>query len=172
MVKINSDIDFGFRFEGVGKFEDINNEVIRLNSILENTNKIPYIAIKRVYSIAVELLYNVVYHGIKLDSETPELNFEIKSDAKSIYISSSNYIKHSEITSLRKAVAELNVTNAVDLRKMKAHQIKNGGITEKGGAGLGLIDIRMKSENPIQLSFKLENNDLDWVTFEVKINLS
>ena len=170
MVKTNSNINFSFQFKGIGKFEDVNNEVIRLNTLLEKQN-LPFIVLKRVYSISIELLYNVIYHGHKINGDIPELDFNVISDKKQITLKCSNHIEHKEVTNLRSVISKLNQTEFDELRKMKSHQIKNGGISEKGGAGLGLIDISMKADHPITPNFKLIDQNTDWITLEVKVDL-
>lgn len=170
MVKTNSHIKFNFKFNGIGTFKDVNNEVIRLNTLLEN-QKLPYIVIKRVYSISIELLYNVVNHGQKSDNDIPALKFNVTSDSKQITLTCSNHISNSDIADLRKVIAKLNNTEFSELRKMKSHQIKNGGISEKGGAGLGLIDISMKSQHDIIANFQLINESTDWLTLTIKVDL-
>ena len=170
MVKTSSNINFNFQFKGTGTFEEVNNEVIRLNSLLEKQN-LPYIIVKRVYSISIELLYNVIYHGLKLNRDIPEIGFKVSSDSNKIILTCSNHIDHQEVSDLRNVISNLNNTNFDDLRKMKSHQIKNGGITEKGGAGLGLIDISMKAQHPINANFKLIDNKVDWITLEVIVDL-
>lgn len=170
MVKINSNTEFNFGYEGKAIFENVNNEVIALDKILDSS-ELPLIISKRIYSITIELLYNTIYHGLKSIDKNKDLNFNITKDSESIYITSSNYISHSESENFRKTLCNLNTLPFDELRKMKAYQIKNGGITEKGGAGLGLIDISMKSGNPVDMIFKAIDKDTDWLTLEVKVDI-
>ena len=151
-------------------FESINTKLITLNSKLDSTN-FDLVTIKRTYSISIELLYNIIYHGVKFNNETPELNFNIRVDEKHVYLQSSNYISYKDVDSFRSTLCNLNLKSFDELRKMKGNQIKNGGITEKGGAGLGLIDICMKSGNHVDMNLKTINEDIDWMTLEVKIDL-
>ena len=169
MVKTNPDINFKFEFKGTPDFESVNNEVIRLNSMLENSS-FDFIVVKRIYSISVELLYNVVYHGIKLNN-SKNIDFSVNRVKNQLVLSCSNNISSNETQKLRAVIDNLNNTGFDELRKMKAHQIKNGGISEKGGAGLGLIDISMKSQNPVIPNFKLIDKQNDWLTLEVKVDL-
>ena len=170
MVKISSHINYKFIYSGGKNFEEVNNEVIRLNEELEKQG-FPFIVTKRIYSISIELLYNIVYHGIEDKENLPNIKFEITSTPSHITLKSSNYIDYKETENLRKVIDDLNNKSFDELRKMKAHQIKNGGISEKGGAGLGLIDIRMKSQNPISVNLTMDNKKIDWLTFEVKVDL-
>lgn len=170
MVKINSNTKFEFNIKGNASFESINNKLITLNTKLESTN-FELVSIKRTYAITIELLYNIIYHGKKSINNTPDLDFSIRVDKDYIYLKSSNYISHKELDSFRDTLCDLNSKSFDELRKMKSNQIKNGGITEKGGAGLGLIDICMKSGNHVDMFLKTINKELDWMTLEVKIDL-
>ena len=170
MVKTSSNINYNFIYKGGKIFDDVNNEVIRLNTELEGLS-FPFIFTKRIYSITIELLYNIVNHGLECDGVN-NLDFKIEASKESIIIIASNHILNSETIKLRSVINDLNNKSFDELRKMKSHQIKNGGISEKGGAGLGLIDIRMKSQNPIALNLLMRNHEVDWVTFEVKLDLT
>jgi len=170
MVKTNSHTEFNFNFEGFGSFDYINNELILLNEMLESAD-LPFMVTKRIYAISIELLYNTIYHGVKFKTDKPNLSFSITSDKKSIYIKSSNFISHPEVENLRNTLCKLNSYSFDELRKIKGNQIKNGGITKKGGAGLGLIDICMKSSDIVETNFKTINSELDWLSLEVIIDL-
>ena len=170
MVKINSNTDFNFEYEGEAIFENVNNQLIALNKKLESVD-LPLIVSKRIYSISIELLYNTVYHGANSDLGKKTTHLTINSDDKHIYITSTNYILHNETEIFRSTLCKLNELGFDELRKMKAHQIKNGGITEKGGAGLGLIDICMKSGNKVEMTLKAVSKDLNLLTLGVKIDI-
>ena len=170
MVKVNSNTGFKFNFKGGAIFENVNNKIIDLNSKLDSS-KFPLMVSKRVYAITVELLYNTIYHGVESADGNPDIEYSVSATPENVIIKSSNYILHKEVEAFRDIVCDLNQLSFDDLRKKKSHQIKNGGITPKGGAGLGLIDICMKSDLPVEINFKTIDKDLDWLTLEVKINL-
>ena len=170
MVKVNSNTAFSFNIKGAASFENINNRLITLNKKLDSSN-FEFLTIKRTYSVSIELLYNIIYHGLKIEKESSDLDFNIKINSTHLLISSSNYISHKEVESFRETLCDLNSKTFEELRKMKSNQIKNGGISEKGGAGLGLIDICMKSGNIVDMKFKTINKKTDWMTLEVKIDL-
>jgi hypothetical protein len=47
--------------------------------------------------------------------------------------------------------------------------LNNGELSEKGGGGLGLIDIAKKSRNKLQYSFREIDEDYSFFTLTVKI---
>lgn len=172
MVKASANTDIYFSYDGKGNFEEINIQLIKLNEMLEKAD-LPLVCRKRVYSISIELLYNVVYHGIpKVDDASGKLDFEIIEKSNYILISAGNFMKHTEAEKFRSVVCKLGALPFDELRKMKSKQILTGGISEKGGAGLGLIDIHMKSGHPAEMSFKVHNEEIDWVNMKVRVDIA
>ena len=53
---------------------------------------------------------------------------------------------------------------------MYKKQIKEGKISEKGGAGLGLIDIARKTEEPLEYQFLQLDQDTFFFILKVEIN--
>lgn len=170
MIKLNSDIEFNI--VGTASFENINTQLITLSKRIEEAN-FSLITSKRLYAITIELLYNSIYHGLKIPSSSPEINYSISHcpNANIITLCSSNFVSTPEVLSLKKILIELNMLPFTELRKRKALQIKNGGISVKGGAGLGLIDICMKSDFPVQFSHSSITNEIDKITFTVKLKV-
>ena len=55
---------------------------------------------------------------------------------------------------------ELNSASAVQHRLMYMKQLRYGAISDKGGAGLGLIEVAKKSQSKLDYNFIPANQDL------------
>ena len=67
-------------------------------------------------------------------------------------------------------VSKLISRNISDEKSLYLKKLDNGQISKKGGAGLGLIIMAMKSKNKITCeSFKV-NNEFSMVLFKTKID--
>ena len=56
------------------------------------------------------------------------------------------------------------------MKEIYIDTLTNGEISKKGGAGLGIITMAMKSKNKIEYDFKAVNAELSIITIEIKIN--
>ena len=66
----------------------------------------------------------------------------------------------------------LEQVNAMDKEELKAYYkeiIKNGQISSKGGAGLGLIDMARKSGEKMEYAFDQIDDRLSFFTLQIKV---
>ena len=68
------------------------------------------------------------------------------------------------------ALNTVNNATLEELKDMYKKQIKEGRISEKGGAGLGLIDIARKTEEPLEYQFLQLDQDSFFFILKVEIN--
>ena len=57
-----------------------------------------------------------------------------------------------------------------DIRKIYLDSLTYGKLTEKGGAGLGLITIALKSDNNLKFGFEKINDNLTLFNLNVKVS--
>ncbi len=65
-----------------------------------------------------------------------------------------NVIKNEKVPGLKESLELVNSLDKEGLSKLYKTQIKEGRISEKGGAGLGLIDIAKKTGSVLSYQFK------------------
>ena len=135
-----------------------------INSILTNgKNQLSILNIelsirKRIYNIMVESLENIGrYQYGKEESEsfkkTHSPLFILGRRESGFYITVGNLIYNNDIDPLKKRLEELKTLDREDLKKKYRATIKRSEIKENGGAGLGIIDMALKSNNKIEYSF-------------------
>ena len=107
---------------------------------------------KKVYFIMVECLQNITRHQAEdhIENDATAGIFMIKKVNDDYYITSGNPIKKENIDSLKTRLEEINNLSSDELKALR-HQILESGIfSDKGGAGLGLIEIARKSGQKLQ----------------------
>ena len=111
--------------------------------------------IRRVYHAMVETLQNMNKHSDELmePGQVGSGFFVIGKKEDTYYIITSNKIANGKIEGLKAALEEVNTATADELKDMFKKQIKEGSLSDKGGAGLGLIDIARKSGHPLDYQF-------------------
>ena len=73
----------------------------------------------------------------------------VKYDEEVFTIVTGNFVKSSKIIELRQKLDMVNSLSDEALRDLYRSKLENDGRTEKGTAGLGLIDIKRKSKSKL-----------------------
>ncbi len=109
----------------------------------------------KIYYIMGEGLQNIARHHIGEVEVKPVNNsiFSIYKKKYKYFISTGNLIENNNIESLTEKLEKINGMGKVELRKY-ARQIRmTGEFSEKGGAGLGLIEMAKRSGNKLTYDF-------------------
>ncbi len=112
---------------------------------------------KKVFNVMVECLQNISKHADSLDEDDDEDKRGIIMVSKgedSHNIITGNIIKNDKVPELEKSLELINSLDKQGLSELFKQQIRSATISEKGGAGLGLIDIAKKSGNKLIYQFK------------------
>ncbi|MEY3237029.1 MAG: hypothetical protein RI883_1130 [Bacteroidota bacterium] len=126
--------------------------------------------IKRVFSILIEGLQNIRSHG-----EKDELNRQLAflflcKNAASYKIVFGNIIQNEDRVILVEYLERINGLGLQELKDLYMNVLTNGFLSKKGGAGLGFLTMRIKSENV--LKYSIENLDGKKSLFTVEILLN
>lgn len=124
---------------------------------------------KKVYFILVESLQNITRHQDIAQNKENQAFFVVQNRDGKYGMASGNVIENRLIDSLR---AKLDKINALDAEALKAHYkdvLENTGMSDKGGAGLGLIEIARRSGGKLSYAFKKLNDTHSYFYFKTKI---
>lgn len=127
--------------------------------------------IRKAYSISSECLDNILQHGYTDNNHTSVPHFEIQFDENSVYIFAKNSIKNKDLEKLQHTVSVMNEMRYVDLKPYFQNTIKEKSMLTTGGAGVGLIMIKRKSELPIELEIEPITKDVSYVTFKIELEI-
>ena len=110
---------------------------------------------KRVYFIMVECLQNITRHQDIYDDPDFDQSalFIMKRKEQSYSITSANLIFDNAIEPLREKIDKINAMDADQLKEYSKEVLSNGTFSNKGGAGLGLIEMARKSGSKFQYEF-------------------
>jgi hypothetical protein len=127
---------------------------------------------RRVYHVMVETLQNMKRHSDEIAAESSMGSglFMIGRKDDSYYVITSNKVSIENKESLETALELINNSTPEDLRKMYLDQIKNGKLSSKGGAGLGLIDIARKTTGAHDYQFIPYDDDNYFFILKVEID--
>lgn len=118
---------------------------------------------RKVFNVMVECLQNISKHADGLDNEEERRGIVMVSRGDDSYnIITGNVIKNEKIPGLQSNLEQVNSLNKDGLSTLYKKQIKEGRISDKGGAGLGLIDIAKKTGSKLSYQFKALSEDLSF----------
>jgi len=110
---------------------------------------------KRVFHIMVESVQNITRHQDYSDERFSHTAFfAIQKNGPFFYITTGNVIDTQHIEPLKQKLEQINNLDTNELTKIYLEILNDGKISEKGGAGLGLIEIVRKSGNKLSYDFK------------------
>ena len=127
--------------------------------------------VKKIFAVLIEGLQNIYNHGSDVDDEG-------KLGACIVAQTSSHYVIHfmnladlNNVPKLKTYIDKLNSLDKEETKQLYMETLSNGLLSEKGGAGLGYMTMRLKSLNAIDYQFSDPMNDLCCFQFKVKIDL-
>lgn len=126
--------------------------------------------IKRVFSILIEGLQNIRLHGGN-DEFGRQLSFLfLAKDTTSYKIVFGNIIQIEDREILVKYLEEINGLNEIEIKKMYLEILSKSYLSKSGGAGLGFLIMRFKSEN--FLKYNIDNLSEGKALFTVEVLLN
>lgn len=126
--------------------------------------------VKRVFLVIVEGLQNILKHGTTTDQEKKLgacLVFE-KEDEFQVYVL--NHLRKEDQQKLKKRLEHINGLDVDGVKVEYMRVLNNGYMSEKSGAGLGFLTMRMKTLNAINSYFYEIDNDLSGFVMNVRID--
>jgi hypothetical protein len=124
---------------------------------------------KKVYFVMVESLQNITRHQDLSQTEDNQAFFVVQNKNGIYDLTSGNVIEQSNISDLKTQLDKINSLNPDELKDHYKHVLENTGMSDKGGAGLGLIEMARRSGNKLAYDFETLNENLSYFYFKSKI---
>ena len=132
---------------------------------------------KKIYHISVEALQNLYHHSDSPNRKGDRIENNIvfilkqKDDTKEtnskFNIITGNFINKSNTRLLKERIDQLNFLSPNEIRTLYKLILNNNEFSEKGGGGLGMIDLVKRSGN--NLTYNFYNFDSDFIFFTLRI---
>lgn len=145
-----------------------------IESKMENMQEEPKLK-KKVYIVLVELLQNLYHHmdDPSLKEGEGEVTrtaiFMIGKENNHYNVITGNYIKNDRVGGLKKKMDEINSLPPEELKEHYKKVLNNGQISDKGGGGLGMIDIARRTGKPLFYEFMPVSNNFSFFTLNIVI---
>lgn len=125
--------------------------------------------IRRIFSVLIEGLQNIRIHG-ELNPAGVQEGILVFAKGDGIYkISFGNLIYNGSIPAMEDRLNKLNQLTEEDLKQRYMSVLSAGILSNKGGAGLGFITMKMKARSDLKFEFHPVSDDYSMFTFELVV---
>jgi len=160
-----------FYYKGSVGSKRVTDILEKIEAIMEEKN-FPLKERKKVVNILIELVQNLYHHGEKF-----EIDHDFKSygsiifsrDSESIKIVSANFIKVEKLKVFTDYIDHTNSLGADELKSLYRKVLANRHFSEKGGGGLGIINMIRKSGNKLKYCSQRTGGENFFLVLSVKI---
>lgn len=132
---------------------------------------------KRVFNVMVECLQNVYHHLDALPPTDPSNPVRDKTallmigrEEKDYYIITGNHILNDRLPDLKSRLDRINKASKEELKQLYQEVLTGTGFSEKGTAGLGMIDIARKSGQRLGYDFHPVNERYSFFSLEARVS--
>jgi hypothetical protein len=112
---------------------------------------------RKVFHVMVECLQNISKHADDFainDYQYAGRGIFMVSKGESEYsVTTGNALDNSRVEDLKNMLERINSMEKEELDELYKKQMKEGRLSEKGGAGLGFIDIKRKTKHKLEFHF-------------------
>ncbi len=118
------------------------------------------------------MVQNIIHHASEFEDKNIAKSgiFFIKDKKDKYSLNAGNYIYNNEIEIFRGKLDKINSLSNEELDEYYNEKLFDFKNTQPKKAGLGMIDLRLKSENKLFYHFEKLNDDISFFTLEIEID--
>jgi hypothetical protein len=119
---------------------------------------------KKVYNVLVESLQNLYHHVDPVPEDFEDQSSDryglliVKKIEGGYKIITGNFVNAEHIEKLEEKIKRINRSSHEEIKELYKFILNHQKISQKGGGGLGLVDIARKTGNPLDYSFQKYND--------------
>ena len=130
---------------------------------------------KKLLTLMIEILENVLKYSDRfevfvLDHPDYQAEFELILNEDGFVLMSRNPVRDKDKKEISRRIDRINTSDEDELKKIYRDTITNGIFTEKGGAGLGFIEMAKITTNTIVFSFLPIEKGFSYFELSLHIN--
>ena len=167
----NVNEDTLFYYKGCVGSKRVTNILEKVEAIMAEKN-FPLKERKRILNILIELVQNLFHHGEKFDIDDAFKSYGsliFNKDGEGIKIISGNFIKIEKLKIFTDYIDHMNSLGAEELKILYRKVLSNRHFSEKGGGGLGIINMIRKSGNKLKYCSQRTEGENFFLVLTVKI---
>jgi Family of unknown function (DUF6272) len=131
---------------------------------------------KKVYNVLVESLQNLYHHVDKVPEEYEDQTSErygvlvVKKVDTGYKIITGNFVRAENIEKLEERIKRINRSSHEEIKELYKFILNHQKISQKGGGGLGLVDIARKTGNRLDYAFREYNSKHSFFYLNILVN--
>ncbi len=131
---------------------------------------------KKVYNVLVESLQNLYHHVDKVPEDFEDQKSEkfgllkIEKVGGGYKIITGNFVRTDHVELLEEKINKINKSSHEEIKELYKFILNHQRISEKGGGGLGLVDIARKTGNKLVYTFKQYNETYSFFYLDILVN--
>lgn len=128
---------------------------------------------KRLSYLVAECFQNIIRHGVNEDEKEALANSPIlisRNIEKQHFITTINTIVNDQIEPLKTMLDNLSELNHEEIEATFYKALDSNQISDKGGAGIGLIDMARKTQNKLEYRFEELNDSTSLFYLQLWLN--
>ena len=130
---------------------------------------------KKVFNILVECFQNVYHHfdqPFEAESVSNSAILMVGKEEDFFVIMTGNFIENSKVNPLKEKMDFINSLDKDQLKNVYREVLNNEQISDKGGAGLGMIDIVRRSGQKIVYDFQNVNEEYSYFSLQIRVSVN
>jgi hypothetical protein len=131
---------------------------------------------KKVFGVAIECLQNLGKHAVKLSQfdkfseyDPTSVSFFLENKDRGYHICTINFVPNDLIKSIEAKLMLIKTSSKSDIKLKYNYTLLNSGFCEKGGMGLGFLDLALRTDGKMDYEFKPFNTDYSLFYFKTEI---
>ena len=128
---------------------------------------------RKIFSAFMELAQNILYYSAEKNEfgerQDPIGMIVITQTTDGYYLNTGNLVENQYVSELWEGCQIINTLDRDSLRKYKREQRSKSPKERSKGAGIGLIQVALTSNNPLEVEFKEINDSYSFFAIAVKI---
>jgi len=128
---------------------------------------------RKVFNVMVECLQNIVKHSDEVDDDIyrgkNSAIFMVGKMENEYIITSGNPVTKEKVEELNNKLERINTLDKEGLKTLYKDVIRKGIISERGGAGLGFIDMARKSGQKLKFDFEPINDRISFFSLKTSV---
>jgi hypothetical protein len=131
---------------------------------------------KKVYNVLVESLQNLFHHVDKVPNDFEDQLSErfallmVKKVNQGYKIITGNFVSKANIKKLEERIQKINESSHEEIKELYKFILNHQKISQKGGGGLGLVDIARKTGNRLDYSFRKYDNSHSFFYLDILVS--
>ncbi len=141
---------------------------------MDDMNEAPKLR-KKVYNVLVECLQNLYHHIDEIPNETAKNGtdrsaiFMISLNANGYSITTGNYILSDRKEPFQERLERINSLQKEELKELYKEVLNSDSRSDKGGGGLGMIDIARKTGKKLNYAFAPLNDEYSFFSLNINV---